>query len=130
MAKKPIRLEKRPRTPTEHPVSELEKLGWGEFEQYLEFVDWPDEDPKTIEVILGEDVPHRYENKWGRKQYKMTVWQVWGDRREKRCLSSGKRLWATIRKELESVGEMPHGCAMRITRTGTGFSTEYEVEIL
>lgn len=132
---KHFRMERRPVAPTEPETKELDYLmGWDQFQQYLDFVDWedcPDSENVHAIVTLSERAPHSYNNKWGRQQWKMTVHQVKRDgTREKRCLSGGNRLWASIKAALIEEHQAPLGTILNIIRAGSGFNTMYYVEIL
>lgn len=129
MTKKHIKLdrEKDARAPTQNPPNKLELLGWGQFDEYLEFVDWiEEEDCKFVTIKLLQDAPQEYKNKWGRTQYKMKVYQY--ETNDKRTLSAGKRLWGTIKNFLVENQIPPCGTKIQITRTGSGFDTQYQVK--
>lgn len=104
---------------------------WDSFKSdYKAFVEWlADVDDPSQSFCIVEfisDSPEQYKNKWGRDQYKMMVYQG----QEERILSGGKRLFISIKKLCISENLNPTELGnVLVVRKGSGFDTEYSVEI-
>lgn len=122
-----VKATKRAKTPTEPSITLADV--WNNFDfEYLKFVSWiqnSTDNCQICDIILIDEAPASYRNKWGREQFKMKVFDY--NSKEERVLSAGKKLFSKIRKFCLENNCQPYQLHLIISRIGNGFNTDYMI---